>query len=66
MHPYTVSTSHGDVHLTTPNHHTQYDSVREWIKDHKEEVATAIGVSSLAVSVLGVWLSHGRAGSKIH
>ena len=64
-HKYTVVTSHGDVHLKTPNHHTAYDSVETFLRNHKETVTTAIGVAGVAVQLTGLYLGHGRSGAKL-
>lgn len=62
---YTVTTPHGDVNLTTPYHHSMFKDVEEFLKHHQPTIATAISVSSLVVSGLGLYLSHGRAGAKL-
>jgi hypothetical protein len=64
-HEYTVATPHGDVNLTTEHHHSKFRSIEDFLKHHHDAIADAIGVTSLAVSALGVFLSHGRRGAKI-
>ena len=65
QHKYTVTTPHGDVNLSTPNHHSGYDSVEAFLKAHKATVETTVGVSGLAIHGLGLYLSHGRGGAKL-
>ena len=64
-HKYTVVTPHGDVNLTTTKHHSLYTDLVAFLEAHKTEIATACNVSSLAVSGLTLYLSHGRAGAKL-
>lgn len=64
-HKYTVTTPHGDVNLTTKHHHTSYTNIESFLETHKAAVATALGVTSLAVSALGLYLTHGRGGPKL-
>jgi hypothetical protein len=65
VHKYTVSTSEGDVNVTTPKHHTTYETLQEWIDDHKDEIAVACGVSSVGLTIFNIWLTHGRGGPKL-
>ena len=65
QHKYTVTTPHGDVNLTTQSHHSMYDTIEEFLEAHKRSVATALGLPSIALTGLGVYLSHGRGGKKI-
>jgi hypothetical protein len=64
-HKYTIVTPHGDVNLTTQEHHTTYETIELWLKAHQATVASALGLASLAVGSLGVYLTHGRGGPKI-
>ncbi len=64
-HDYTVVTSHGDVHLSTDNHHSLYDSIEEFLAAHKATIAAACQVSGVTISLIGLYLSHGRAGKKL-
>jgi hypothetical protein len=64
-HQYTVTTPHGDVDLSTPSHHTGFDSIEDFLRHHQPTIASACNVSSLAISGLGLYLSHGRGGSKL-
>ena len=64
-HEYTVTTPHGDVNLTTEHHHSKFRSIDDFLTHHQSAIGNAIGVTSLAVNVLGVYLSHGRRGAKI-
>jgi len=65
LYQYTVTTPHGDVHLTTPHHHSVFDSIEEFLKAHHDTIADAVGVATLVVTTLGVYLSHGRGGQKL-
>jgi len=64
-HKYTVTTPHGDVNLTTEHHHSAFSSIEEFLKAHQSAVAGTLGVASLAVQGLGLYLSHGRGGSRL-
>jgi len=62
---YTVTSPHGDVNLTTPYHHSGFDSIEDFLKHHHETIASALGVATLALTGLSVYLSHGRGGQKL-
>ena len=64
-HKYTVATPHGDVNLTTANHHSTYKTIEAFLEAHKVAVATALGLTSVAVSTFSLYLTHGRGGPKI-
>jgi len=65
QHEYTVSTPHGDVNLTTPNHHSAYASIEEFLKAHHSTIAVACSVTSVGISAMGLYLSHGRGGKAL-
>ena len=62
---YTVTTPHGDVNLSTSSHHSEFDSIEEFLRHHKQTISTAYNVTNLAISGLGLYLSHGRAGARL-
>jgi hypothetical protein len=66
QHKYTVTTPHGDVNLTTSSHHSDHDTIEDFLTAHKGKVAAALGLGSLALQGLGLYLSHGRSGPKLH
>lgn len=59
---YTIVTSKGDYNLTTPNHHSSYRSVEDWIKAHQATIDLAF---RMGTTVVEVYLSHKRAGQRI-
>lgn len=62
---YTVATPHGDVNLSTDDHHSGFRSIEDFLKHHHPAIATAVGVASLAINTLGLYLNHGRGGAKL-
>ncbi|MFF8769289.1 hypothetical protein [Kitasatospora sp. NPDC015120] len=62
---YTVVTPHGDVHLDTDHHHTAFDTIEDFLEHHKQTIAAAVSVGTLAVTGLGVYLSHFRGGARL-
>ncbi|MFJ8431535.1 hypothetical protein ACIQ9P_09550 [Kitasatospora sp. NPDC094019] len=64
-HQYTVVTPHGDVHLETEYHHSAFDNIEAFLTHHKETIAAAVGVVTLAVSTLDLYHSHYRAGARL-
>ncbi|MFE7487127.1 hypothetical protein ACFVVU_18440 [Kitasatospora sp. NPDC057965] len=62
---YTIVTPHGDVHLETENHHGLFASIEDFLEHHKETITAALSVGTLAVTSLGVYLSHYRAGQQL-
>ena len=64
-HEYTVTTPHGDVHLTTQKHHLTFASVEEFLKAHQTTISNALDGAHVAVNVLGLYLQHGRRGNRI-
>jgi hypothetical protein len=64
-HKYTVTTPHGDVNLSTDSHHSAFADIEAFLKAHQPTVASALGLSTLAVSALGLYLNHGRSGPKL-
>jgi hypothetical protein len=65
QHEYTVTTPHGDVNLTTPNHHSAYASLEEFLKAHKSTIESACSVGGVAITAMGLHLSHGRGGKQL-
>ncbi|QXJ22779.1 hypothetical protein AGRA3207_003838 [Actinomadura graeca] len=64
-HEYTVVTPHGDVHLTTENHHSAFGSIHDFLEHHKTEISAAVGVTSVGLQILSLYLSHGRRGPRL-
>ncbi len=62
---YTVTTPHGDVNLTTPHDHLDFASIEAFLKEHQATISSAVGVTSVAIGTLGLYLSHGRGGPKL-
>jgi len=65
MHKYTIVTVNGNINLTTPTHHDEHDSIEEWIKAHKNTIATALGIASFLVQVSNVYIGHNKSGALI-
>jgi hypothetical protein len=65
LHKYTVVTPHGDVNLTTPHHHSKFESHEAFLRAHQATITTALGLSTLALTGIGLYLSHGRGGAKL-
>jgi len=64
-HEYTVTTPHGDVNLSTDSHHSAFPDIEAFLKAHHSSVATALGLASLALNTLGLYLNHGRSGPRL-
>lgn len=65
LHKYTVVTPQGDVNLTTPHHHSKFESYEAFLKAHQASIATAMGLTTIGLTGLGLYLSHGRGGAKL-
>lgn len=49
-HVYNVQTPHGNVDLTTPHHHEDFDSLEDFIYHHKKTIETALGIAGLVIN----------------
>ncbi|HEX7929773.1 MAG TPA: hypothetical protein VF470_02545 [Sphingomicrobium sp.] len=54
-HEYQVETSAGNVRLRTTRHHSVYQSIHQWIHDHAEDIAAAVGVSSVGLQIYSIF-----------
>lgn len=64
-HEYTVTTPHGDVNLTTHKHHSNFDSIEDFLRAHQTFISNALNGVQVAVNGLGLYLQHGRRGPRI-
>ncbi|MFE2111123.1 hypothetical protein ACFXAF_35395 [Kitasatospora sp. NPDC059463] len=62
---YTVVTPHGDVHLDTDRHHSTFDTIEDFLEHHKQTVAAAVSIGTLAAHGLGLYLEHFRGGARL-
>jgi len=64
-HDYTVTTPHGDVPLKTHKHHSEFNSIEDFLRAHETAISQMLGGAQLAVSSLGLYLQHGRRGPRL-
>jgi len=64
-HKYTMVTNKGDVNLTTGKHHSKFTDLEEFIKAHQAVISNALSVVSTSVTVVAIYLTHGRGGAKL-
>ena len=57
---YTVVTVRGDVHLTTSSHHTEHESINNWIAAHQASIDDALEIKGKHAKVLAVYSDHSK------
>lgn len=65
QHLYSVSTSHGDVSFKTSSHHSTFRTIEDFIKAHSAVIQAGLGVAGVGISVLGLYLTHGKGKVKL-
>jgi hypothetical protein len=52
---YEVKTSDGDYRLRTNRHHSKATSVHQWIQEHTDQIAKALGASPVTLLIHNIF-----------
>jgi hypothetical protein len=62
---YTLVTAEGDRNMKTPNHHSDYDSLEQWLKVNFPSFKIGTDNTGSSVIVKEIYEGHNRNGKKI-